>query len=161
MKWQDVCEHPSLRDLPFKIETDAHGDLIMSPANIRHGFLQGRLGALLARLRNDGEVIQEGAIATVDGIKVADVAWATAARFAAIADDYEAHIAPEVCVEVLSRANTQQEIDAKKALYFDSGALEVWICDPRGRLRFFDRQGEQPASVLFATMPATVGDTTR
>ena len=75
MKWQEVCEHPSLRNLPFKIETDEHGDLIMSPAKIRHGFLQGRIGALLARLRNDGEVIQECALATPKGTKVADVAW--------------------------------------------------------------------------------------
>lgn len=157
MKWQEVCEHPSLRNLPFKIETNTQGDLIMSPARIRHGFLQGRIGALLAQLRNDGEVIQECAIATSGGTKVADVAWMTRACFAEVIDDYEAHIAPEVCVEVLSRANTLAEIDAKKALYFECGAVEVWICDQQGQLRFFDRQGERDRSALFAAMPKAVG----
>ncbi len=159
MKWQEVCEHPSLRNLPFKIETDEHGDLIMSPAKIRHGFLQGRIGTLLAQLRNDGEVIQECAIATIKGTKVADVAWVTRSRFAEIVDDYDAHIAPEICVEVLSRTNTGDEIDTKKALYFERGAAEVWVCDQQGRLRFFDRQGEQDTSVLFPAIPKAVGGT--
>ena len=159
MKWQEVCEHPALRNLPFKIETDEHGDLIMSPAKIRHGFLQGRIGTLLAQLRNDGEVIQECAVATRKGAKVADVAWVSRSRFAEIVDDYEAHIAPEVCVAVLSRSNTEDEIDTKKALYFECGAIEVWVCDPQGRLQFFDRHGEQAASSLFPAMPKTVGET--
>jgi Uma2 family endonuclease len=159
MKWQEVCEHPSLRNLPFKIETDEHGDLIMSLAKIRHGFLQGRIGALLAQLRNDGEVIQECAIATTEGTKVADVAWVTRSRFVEIVDDYEAHIAPEVCVEVLSRPHTGDEIDTKKTLYFERGAVEVWICDQQGQLQFFDRQGERDTSALFPAMPKVVGET--
>ncbi len=157
MKWQEVCEHPSLRNLPFKIETNEHGDLIMSPAKICHGFLQGRIGALLAQLRNDGEVIQECAIATPKGTKVAAVAWVTRSRFAEIVDDYEAHIAPEVCVEVLSGTNTVDEIDTKKVLYFECGAVEVWVCDQQGQLQFFDPQGERETSVLFPAMPKAVG----
>ncbi len=41
-------------------------------------------------------------------------------------------------MEVLSARNTKKEIDEKKALYFDAGAREVWICDDTGRVRFFN-----------------------
>ena len=72
-------------------------------------------------------------------------------------DDYEAHIAPEVCVEVLSHTNTVDEIDTKKVLYFECGALEVWVCDQQGQLQFFDHQGERNASALFPAMPKVIG----
>ncbi len=52
-------------------------------------------------------------------------------------DDYKAHIAPEICIEVFSRTNTVYEIETKKALYFQCGAIEVWICDSQGQLQFF------------------------
>ena len=29
MNWQEVCEHPSLQDLPFKIELNEKGEIIM------------------------------------------------------------------------------------------------------------------------------------
>ena len=45
--------------------------------------------------------------------------------------------APEICVEVLSPSNTEAEIQEKRALYFDAGAAEVWICDESGTMSFF------------------------
>lgn len=80
------------------------------------------------------------------------LAWVSRARFAEIADDYEAHLAPDVCVEVLSRTNTEEEINAKKSLYIGCGAMEVWVCDLQGRLRFFTEHGEREMSLLFPTM---------
>ncbi len=32
MTWQEVIQHPSLQDLPFKIELNAQGVIEMSPA---------------------------------------------------------------------------------------------------------------------------------
>ena len=87
------------------------------------------------------------------------MAWVTRSRFAEIVDDYEAHVAPEVCVEVLSRTNTGDEIDTKKALYFECGAVEVWVCNQQGQVQFFDRQGEQDTSALFPAMPKAIGGT--
>ena len=43
--------------------------------------------------------------------------------------------APEICVEVLSPSNTPEEMSEKIALYFESGAREVWICE-QGTLQF-------------------------
>jgi hypothetical protein len=39
MQWADVLADRSLRDLPYKIELDRNGNIIMSPASNRHGRL--------------------------------------------------------------------------------------------------------------------------
>jgi hypothetical protein len=38
MRWQEICDHPCLRDLPFKLETDRWGHIVMSPASNRHSL---------------------------------------------------------------------------------------------------------------------------
>ena len=65
-------------------------------------------------------------------------------------------IAPELCIEVLSESNTRAEIDEKQGLYFERGALEVWTCDPEGRMHFYHPSGEQPASTLVPGFPAEI-----
>jgi Uma2 family endonuclease len=45
--------------------------------------------------------------------------------------------APNICVEILSPSNSTSEIDEKRALYFDAGAAEVWICNLDGSVSFF------------------------
>jgi len=36
MQWQEVCEHPSLQNLPFKIELNERGQVLMSPVKVYH-----------------------------------------------------------------------------------------------------------------------------
>lgn len=43
---------------------------------------------------------------------------------------------PELCVEVLSPANREEEMQEKVGLYFDTGAQEAWLCAADGRMRF-------------------------
>lgn len=43
---------------------------------------------------------------------------------------------PEICIEVLSRSNSQLEMVEKRALYFEADAAEVWTCDLDGSLTF-------------------------
>jgi Uma2 family endonuclease len=52
--------------------------------------------------------------------------------------------APEICVEVLSPANSDAEIQEKTALYFDAGAREVWLCDLGGHMKFSARDQSTP-----------------
>ncbi len=54
MKWQELCERPELQNLPFKIELDEHGKIIMSPVKVRHSALQGEIAAILRLNRKDG-----------------------------------------------------------------------------------------------------------
>lgn len=57
MGWASVIDNPLLRNLPFKIELNRFGQLLMSPASNRHGRTQSRIVVALARRRQDGEII--------------------------------------------------------------------------------------------------------
>jgi len=65
---------------------------------------------------------------------------------------------PEICVAVLSPCNTDAEIRAKMALYFDAGAQEVWLCAESGAVSFFVPGTSQPlqASRLCPEFPKQI-----
>lgn len=157
LTWEEVCADPNLDDLPYKIETNEWGQIVMSPTRLKHGFFQFKIGELLARLLlGSGEVITEAAIKTSKGTKVADVAWFSSERWEQVKDEFDASVAPEICVEILSPRNSKDEIDLKKRLYFDAGAQEVWLCDEAGRLRFFNAETELKRSALVPGFPKQV-----
>lgn len=155
MKWQDVCEHPDLQNVPFKIELDEQGRIIMSPVKVYHSAFQGKIGSLLYNLAGD-YVLTECAIATRSGTKVADVAWASKETFKQIINEVECSIAPEICIEVLSSANTADEIDQKKALYFEQGCKEIWVCSKEGKVTFYTVDGKINRSSLVPAFPERV-----
>ena len=156
MKWEEVCEHKQLQDLPFKIELNKWGQIIMSPVKIKHSFYQGRIQRLLESLLNTGEVMPECAINTSDGVKVADVVWCSEERFDIIQDETSASIAPEICIEVKSVGNSLDELQFKKKLYLEAQALEVWLCDEEGQIKFYNQQGELNQSVLVPGFPKQI-----
>ena len=49
MNWASICENPVLANLPYKIQTDKWGNIVMSPASNRHGIYQAKIVALLSR----------------------------------------------------------------------------------------------------------------
>ncbi|MDX2256006.1 MAG: hypothetical protein NW214_10860 [Pseudanabaenaceae cyanobacterium bins.39] len=59
MEWEEVCENRQLQDLPFKIELNKWGQIVMSPVEIKHSFHQGRIQRLLESLISNGEVMPE------------------------------------------------------------------------------------------------------
>lgn len=153
MQWQDVCEHPSLRNLPFKIELNEWGQILMSPVKVYHSAFQGRIARLLP---DNGIVLAECAIRTSRGTKVADIAWASKQRFDIIQHETECSIAPEICIEVVSSSNTIAEMAEKRLLYVEAGALECWTCHENGEMTFFDTHGELPRSNVLPTFPKHV-----
>ncbi len=156
MKWEEVCEHKQLQDLPFKIELNKWGQIIMSPVKIKHSFYQGRIQRLLESLLDRGEVMPECAINTSDGVKVADVVWCSEERFDIIQDEVSASIAPEICIEVKSVGNSLDELQFKKDLYLEAQTLEVWLCDEQGKMKFYDQQGELNQSLLVPDFPKEI-----
>ena len=157
MTWKEIVENPTLQNLPYKIETNAQGQLIMTPTKIRHGSFQSKIGTLLDRqLEGHGVVVTECAVQTSAGTKVADVAWFSNERWLIVQDDYDASIAPEICVEVLSDSNTRAEMETKRKLYFEQKAREVWICDREGQISFFDADGEMASSRLVPDFPKQI-----
>jgi Uma2 family endonuclease len=160
MRWQDVVADPNLRDLPYKIETNEWGQIVMTPTRNRHGARQFRVAALLDSLMQQdgrkGTTVTESAIQTGKGTKVADIAWYSAERWLIVEDEYDASIAPEICIEVLSPGNSAGEIDEKKELYFAAGALEVWVCNSDNSITFYSRSGKLAKSKLVPDFPTVL-----
>ncbi|HRC70858.1 MAG TPA: Uma2 family endonuclease [Candidatus Competibacter denitrificans] len=153
MRWQEVCEHPSLQNLPFKIELNEKGQILMSPVKVYHSAFQGKISQLLPK---QGVVLAECAIKTAKGTKVADIAWCSEGRFKQIEHETECSIAPEVCIEVLSFSNTGGEIEEKRMLYLTVGAIEFWVCQENGNMAFFDANGRLKTSSLIPDFPQRV-----
>ncbi|MGD8206871.1 MAG: Uma2 family endonuclease [Thiohalocapsa sp.] len=158
MRWADVVNDPNLKDLPYKIELNRHGQIVMTPHWPIHSELQSVLLDRLSRLLDGGRAVPEYAIQTSSGVRVADVAWRSDRRWRQIqaAGAVPAPIAPEICVEVRSGSNTDDEMTEKRALYLEAGALEVWVCDEDGNVDFFDAGGELAASRMVPSFPRKI-----
>jgi Uma2 family endonuclease len=136
-RWSEVLADPTLADLPFKVETNAHGVLLMTPPP--SGSHSDRQGEIVFRLRSllGGRSLPECPISTIDGVRAADVGWYSDERYSQVAGQIAFELAPEICVEVISPSNTESELKQKKQLYFEAGADEVWFCREDGRMEFF------------------------
>jgi Uma2 family endonuclease len=136
-RWEEVVADPAYNKIEGRIETDRFGRIIMSPPPApRHGRYQGIIISLLKNLLPGGETIPECPISTADGVRAADVAWASQERWRDLGNRACFLHAPEICVEVISPSNSEKEICEKTALYFDAGAKEVWHCGTFGKMTF-------------------------
>ena len=158
MNWQEVCEDKSLADLPYKIELNRQGQIIMSPVRSKHSIFQGRIERHLNSLLKGGEAFPECAVDTADGTKVPDVVWASSSKLRRYFELSSWPESPEICIEVMSPANTEEEMTSKRRLYFERGAVEVWICLEEGKMTFYSAAGQISKSVLCPAFPDTVGD---
>ena len=137
MTWEEICDDRDLRDLPYKIETNRLGQIILSPARSRHGEYQMEIGILLSQQLPHGRAVAECAVQTTDGVRVPDVAWTSPARRQPVIYT----LAPEICVEVMSPHNDEREMNEKRRLYFEAGALESWECSETGQMSFYGPVG--------------------
>lgn len=153
MKWSEVIEDRQLGNLPFKIELNEWGNIVMSPASNRHGFIQTAIALLLSQLKTSGAVLTECSVQTDKGVKVADVVWGSDDFFVGNQFTTPYETAPEVCIEIVSPSNSSEEMREKKALYLAKGAKEVWVCSETGALSFFNLTGEVKQSELFPRFP--------
>ena len=102
MQWADVVNDPSLRNLPYKIELNQYGQILMTPHWPIHSEIQSLLQDALNQRLTGGRAVQEYAIQTSAGVRVADVVWRSEERWRRIraAGAVPAPIAPEICIEV-------------------------------------------------------------
>lgn len=142
MLWSEVLADESLKNLPYKIELNERGHIVMSPASNRHGFLQSELVWLLRSQLNSGRVITECSVDTPKGVKVANVAWCSDAFVEEQGEATPYITAPEICIEILSPSNSVKEMQDKVLLYLAKGAKEVWIVSDSGETVIYKAQGE-------------------
>jgi len=146
MRYRTLCDDPCFANVPGKIELDAWGRMVMSPAGNYHGRVQGNLAHKLKAVLG-GHVVTEAAIATPTGLFVADIAWASPGFMTAHASESPFMRAPELCIEVVSPSNSVKELAEKREAYFAVGAQEVWIVYLQSkRCEFYAGQGLLPQS---------------
>ena len=150
-RWCEVLSDRSFSNLPYRVETNCYGQLLMTPpASGGHSSCQGEIAYEL-RSKLGGRSLPECPISTLDGIKVADVGWYSESRFEQVANQNVFEIAPEICIEVLSPSNSELEMRAKRHLYFEAGAEEVWLCEVNGPICFYMKSApdkKQTASLI-------------
>jgi len=156
-RWLELCTDPTLADRPERFEIDANGQIIMSPPPGYYHRRKTHAIANLLDLAHPGHLaLIEQAILTADGqVRIADVALLSPQQQRWLKSNPNLPLpqAPPVCVEILSPSNSAAEIKQKRALYFATGAQEVWICQQNGLLRFFDSKGEISNSFLLPRFP--------
>jgi Uma2 family endonuclease len=139
MTWEQICDDPLLRDLPFKIEQDRYGRIVMSPPpKADHGRYQAEIIKLLGALLPDRAIFGDCGIDTPEGVKVPDAAAMTRHRSRLYRGFASLPEAPEICVEVLSESNSPGEMEEKRRLYAGQGCREFWTCSEQGDMSFFD-----------------------
>ena len=145
MRYRTLSEDACFANVPGKIEIDGWGRIVMTPPSFYHGVVQGRLVRKLAAL--GGEAVTEAPIATPSGLFLPDVAWASSQFMNAHGSQFAPLHAPEICIEVVSSANSVKELAEKRDAYLAAGAQEVWFVYPQSkRCEFHGAKGAMPAS---------------
>jgi len=147
-RWDEIIADPALKDLPYKVETNARGQIVLSPHKNRHSDLQTAFFQLLQRHAPDGHISVEYALATPRGVKAPDVVWMSAERRDEMrATGDPSTLAPELCVEVVRESNTTEEMQEKRDLYVEIGAEEVWIVGEEDEIRFFSEEEKERSDI--------------
>jgi len=155
-RWQEILNDPELDRYndDYRIETDAEGRIVVSPRPRNSHNRKAFVIAQILERHLGGYASTESRILTDDGVKAADAVWCHPERWDEIHNQDVFVTAPEICVEVLSPRNTRSEIDYKRALYFNAGAREVWICERNNKIAFFDPEGLLKESVICPEFPS-------
>ncbi|MEM0968752.1 MAG: Uma2 family endonuclease [Verrucomicrobiota bacterium] len=155
--WDRLSQDSFLASLDYRIETDRHGQIVMSPLPApSHGKKQSTIARLLGNQKHSGEVITECPISTSGGVKGAYVAWCSDDLWERLGDASCFTECPELAVEVVSPSNTKGEIEEKRLFYLQAGAKEVWICDEDGSIHVWTSRGEVESSALFPDFPPSI-----
>ena len=147
-RWFAMARDPLLASIDFKLELNEKGSIIVTPAGTRHSFLQAFVTGELTRLLPDGTTFTECPVETSIGVRIPDVAWASAEfmRRHGTADPFPK--APELCIEVLSPSNSPAEISEKIAAYLEAGAREVWLVPEDGPVEIRSVRGRESSSAF-------------
>jgi Uma2 family endonuclease len=173
-----VAEFRESRDPPGAYYELRHGEAVaVTRPKWGHFWIQGRLHDLVrARVGTLGMTRTEFAFRPSPEYELwaADVAYARGERCGVDSDDNFPG-APDLVIEVLSPSNTAEEMEDRKSICLDNGALEFWVVSPEKRTvtvyttgtqrvykrgsavpvdRFFPGQPPIPVEDVFADAPA-------
>ncbi len=152
MTWDDVLADPSLNSVPYKVESNSWGQLVLTP---RTNLRAVRLGHVATRVLHalHPHMMISVPIQTRDGVRVADAAWASLAFVHHPDNEVVFATAPPLCVIVCDGTTPIAETEYRLALYLDAGAREVWVSEEDGTMRFYTPEGEQEMSLIVPDAP--------
>jgi Uma2 family endonuclease len=154
-RWQQILNDPELADYPGCIETDAHGNILMSPRpDFEHDKAAFRIRRLLEDLLPGDGSFGELEVLTDQGIKIPDVMWFDPSRTRSLKKPITP--APDICIEISSPNNNPQELIEKRDAYFRAGAREVWICSQTNTIEFYVPEGRLPKSRICSQFPKKI-----
>lgn len=116
------------------------GTLVEKPMGFRESLLAGFLVTMLTQFADEHDL---GVVPTPDGtirlfpgtVRIPDVAFISWSRLPGrrIPSEPIPDLVPDLAVEVLSRTNTDAEMEIKRQEYFRAGVKLVWMVDPQLR----------------------------
>jgi hypothetical protein len=148
LRWHQMARDPFLAQIPYKLEMNERGSMEVSPAPRSAASLKSLLACELRRLKPAGVTLTQCAVETELGVRVPDVAWASAEFVLAYGLDTPLPCAPELCIEMWSPLNRRTQLLDKVTAYLAAGAREVWLVDEDGSLEILTAQGAQARSSL-------------
>ena len=80
MNWQEVCDDPILQNLPYKLELNRYGEVVMNAVRMEHSFYVEKILLLLKEFLPEGYCFPELAVETEDGVRSPYVAWISRER---------------------------------------------------------------------------------
>ena len=143
-----MIDDPLLAAIPYKVELNEKGAIEVSPAGNRHAILQAFVVSELYRRLPNGTAMTECSVETQIGVRVPDVAWASADFMARHGVTTPFANAPEICVEILSPSNTAPQMNEKAAAYLEAGASEVWLVSDAAGVKVITKSGPRPSSAF-------------
>lgn len=109
-RWDQLADDPLVAAIPFKVELNEKGVIIVSPPTTQHALLQSSVAYELRRQRPEGRTFTECPVETAIGMRIPDVVWASAEFIHNHGHEKQFRVAPDLCVEVLSPRNTRAEM---------------------------------------------------
>ena len=106
MNWKEVCESPELQNLPFKLELNKDGEVVMNAVQVNHTLFAGKSIHFLEIHLLNGYSLPEFLVKISDNVKSPDVVWISGERLEQVKGLVAANISAEICVEVKSPHNT-------------------------------------------------------
>jgi Uma2 family endonuclease len=144
-RWQELAADP---DSPDYYEVNEFGEVIMGPRPTNDHQRVVTAVTLALNQQLGPEAVQEVSVMTDRGIRVPDVAWMKPEQWVQVKGKTPLPLVPDVCVEVLSRGNTTEEVTMKTNAYLRGGAREVIVIGLRGEIEFFGNEGQRATSAL-------------
>ncbi len=144
-RWQELAADP---DGPDYYEVNEFGEVIMSSRSTNDHQRVVTAVTLALNQQLGPEAVQEVSVMTDRGIRVPDVVWMKPEQWVQVKGKTPLPLVPELCVEVLSRGNTTEEVAMKTNAYLRGGAREVIVIGLRGEIEFFGNEGQRAVSAL-------------